>query len=75
MRSSATECIKSLSHRNKDQASLSRRELLDCQQEMVQLSKQLNGVVSERRSLSRFQLISKTLLIFYLEIISVANRS
>lgn len=54
MKSGAADCIKSLSQRNLDQqASFTRRELLMCKQEMVQLSKQLSGPMAERRTQSR----------------------
>lgn len=53
MKSGAAECIKNLSQRNLEQSSLTRRELLICKQEMVQLSKQLSGNTAERRPPSR----------------------
>lgn len=43
MKSKATDTIKNLSHRNYAEQSLSRRELITCQQEMVQLTRQVNA--------------------------------
>eukprot|EP00210_Caulerpa_lentillifera_P000524 g507.t1 len=58
MKSDSTDCIKNLSQRNhatERPAPMSRRQLLECKQEMVQLSKQISVSTDRPQSNSRFR--------------------